>query len=606
MKDKRKPACFYHPGKPGTVSCAECGKPLCASCGLPSDDGAFHCPDCAAVGSPEPTLDFSGDIRPAGFCLRATVGIAEFCALVWVIYVLFPSGGSAASRIAYQMFSVAGFFSYYLFPVVMFGATPLGKAAGLFVIDFRGEPVSYSSAVVRTGYLALSILAIVPLLGYIAAAWDKHKRGWHDKMAGTLVVTYNSGPKNRAGVAALAVILALFAVWYPNLVSTLTGALERAFPMTETTAAVFEPVWEKSLRPDSAAPAFDGERIVAIENGTAVAHEIESGMKTWEAEAAGAQGIYNYPGSPLFILDTEAEDGARRIIAISRFDGAIAWSVEAGYISELSLSFGSRGIYMAADGDAAMLTRSGKIKWRKAIGALSAPVEAQRRVLVNVEDGERYGTAMLDVRTGKEVAFFEGALAVAPVGRNDYLLSGDDGTLLVDVLRGKRKWAADVQAAARNREVYHDDVLNLASGAVFKKDGKTAYVYPDGCLFAGGFEQAAALSCGGRENLVVIHRKLGRALGRARIPAFTEVLPAGEDAASQYLVALRSSEGGMTGVSIVKLDKNYQIKGFFHLGQFAKPPLIRYMPDGRWFVVITDTGYGVYRVSEKRVQSKDN
>ncbi|MCB0211915.1 MAG: RDD family protein, partial [Anaerolineae bacterium] len=67
------------------------------------------------------------------------------------------------------------------------GQTPGKMATGIKVIKTDGSPVPFGSALVRwLGYL----LGAIPLgLGFLWIAFDSKRQGWHDKMAGTYVVS---------------------------------------------------------------------------------------------------------------------------------------------------------------------------------------------------------------------------------------------------------------------------------------------------------------------------------------------------------------------------------------------------------------------------------
>jgi uncharacterized RDD family membrane protein YckC len=68
------------------------------------------------------------------------------------------------------------------------GRTPGKMLFGLQVISTEGAPISYGIAFLRAvGYLVSNLLFIFPL-GFIWVAFDKRKQGWHDKIAGTVVI----------------------------------------------------------------------------------------------------------------------------------------------------------------------------------------------------------------------------------------------------------------------------------------------------------------------------------------------------------------------------------------------------------------------------------
>lgn len=69
-------------------------------------------------------------------------------------------------------------------------ATPGKMAVGIKVVDAKtGNAMSFGQAIGRyVGYF----ISTIPLgLGFIWAAFDPRKQGWHDKLAGTVVVHVN-------------------------------------------------------------------------------------------------------------------------------------------------------------------------------------------------------------------------------------------------------------------------------------------------------------------------------------------------------------------------------------------------------------------------------
>lgn len=66
-------------------------------------------------------------------------------------------------------------------------ATPGKILFSLKVLDEKtGQPITLTQSVIR--YLGYFASTIVLLLGFIWVAFDRKKQGWHDKMAGTVVV----------------------------------------------------------------------------------------------------------------------------------------------------------------------------------------------------------------------------------------------------------------------------------------------------------------------------------------------------------------------------------------------------------------------------------
>ncbi|MGY1457564.1 RDD family protein [Luteimonas sp. A534] len=74
-------------------------------------------------------------------------------------------------------------------------ATPGKMAVSARVVDARtGNPMSVGQAIGR--YIAYFVSTIPLFLGIIWVAFDPKKQGWHDKLAGTVVVrAQNRGPE---------------------------------------------------------------------------------------------------------------------------------------------------------------------------------------------------------------------------------------------------------------------------------------------------------------------------------------------------------------------------------------------------------------------------
>ncbi len=97
------------------------------------------------------------------------------------------------------------------------GRTPGKRLLGLQVVSVTGESISFGTAFLRSvGYLVSSL---VFCLGYLWVAFDRRKQGWHDKIAGTVVIIRepqgneagisipdsSSGPQNPAGFGCIPV-----------------------------------------------------------------------------------------------------------------------------------------------------------------------------------------------------------------------------------------------------------------------------------------------------------------------------------------------------------------------------------------------------------------
>lgn len=79
------------------------------------------------------------------------------------------------------------------------GATPGKMAFNAVIVDAKtGAKPSGGTYVVR--YLGYIPSILVLGLGFLWVAWDPQKRGWHDMLAGTIVVRPRHGLRTRDGV----------------------------------------------------------------------------------------------------------------------------------------------------------------------------------------------------------------------------------------------------------------------------------------------------------------------------------------------------------------------------------------------------------------------
>jgi uncharacterized RDD family membrane protein YckC len=71
-----------------------------------------------------------------------------------------------------------------------------GTTVGCIVLNLKvvrldGQPLSFAVALVRA--LAAAFGAVVMFLGFFWILWDKEQQGWHDKIAGTVVIRLPRG-----------------------------------------------------------------------------------------------------------------------------------------------------------------------------------------------------------------------------------------------------------------------------------------------------------------------------------------------------------------------------------------------------------------------------
>ncbi len=102
----------------------------------------------------------------------------------WIAELTHPSRLSFMTLLETILLIAISIFYFTFFHGVK-GRTPGKMLLGLQVLSTEGTPLGFGIAFLRSvGYMVSSILC----LGFIWAAFDRRKQGWHDKIAGTVVI----------------------------------------------------------------------------------------------------------------------------------------------------------------------------------------------------------------------------------------------------------------------------------------------------------------------------------------------------------------------------------------------------------------------------------
>lgn len=146
-------------------------------------------------------FDPDEELEYVGFWLRVWASIIDS---VLVLAVTLPVLMAVYGRVYFEsrgwLHGPADFLISYLLPAIAIvafwhfrQATPGKMAIGARVVDARtGAAPSVAQCIGR--YLGYYVSIIPFFLGMIWVGFDPKKQGWHDKLAGTVVVR----PKNRA------------------------------------------------------------------------------------------------------------------------------------------------------------------------------------------------------------------------------------------------------------------------------------------------------------------------------------------------------------------------------------------------------------------------
>jgi uncharacterized RDD family membrane protein YckC len=155
-------------------------------------------------------VDITVPLRPAGFVSRMVAFMIDQILLIMVLLVLTASatilsesfrlndliGDQDRTVLINAFLAGAGSLILNLLYYVGFwrlaGQTPGKALLGLLVIRTDGRRISLWQAVVRwIGYWISGIL----FMGYLWILVDNRRQGFHDKLAGTLVVYYGLDPR---------------------------------------------------------------------------------------------------------------------------------------------------------------------------------------------------------------------------------------------------------------------------------------------------------------------------------------------------------------------------------------------------------------------------
>ena len=131
----------------------------------------------------------------AGFWIRCYATFIDILAML--LFISVPLTLIYGAAYWQNNHGILGFWDVFLGYIVPFvatiwlwttlGATPGKLVAKLKIVDAEtGSKLSIGQAFIR--YIAYIPAMLVFFLGFIWVAFDKKKQGWHDKIAGTVVI----------------------------------------------------------------------------------------------------------------------------------------------------------------------------------------------------------------------------------------------------------------------------------------------------------------------------------------------------------------------------------------------------------------------------------
>jgi uncharacterized RDD family membrane protein YckC len=134
-----------------------------------------------------------GQYQYVGFWLRFGASLIDTLITTPVavgagyLVTMIPGSAGLATDATNFVFNFVAIPCYFILFWIWYQATPGKMALGMRIVDAKtGRPASTGQLVGR--YFAY-ILSSLPLCaGFLWVAFDERKQGWHDKLAGTVVV----------------------------------------------------------------------------------------------------------------------------------------------------------------------------------------------------------------------------------------------------------------------------------------------------------------------------------------------------------------------------------------------------------------------------------
>lgn len=132
--------------------------------------------------------------------LLPLVAYLPLVVVVWPVSTMEPSSGAltAVGLTAVAVYTaLMGYMAYALVQLGQ-GRSPGKKLLGLRVISLEtGRPAGFWRMMLRD-VVGKWVSAVVLYLGFLWAIWDEKHQGWHDKIAGTVVVSENAASEDAA------------------------------------------------------------------------------------------------------------------------------------------------------------------------------------------------------------------------------------------------------------------------------------------------------------------------------------------------------------------------------------------------------------------------
>lgn len=164
--------------------------------------------------SPSSTV-LSGDWYKATILRRWAAALIDGLILLPVQLVFYFIASSSEDLGWMQYLSSVIFYVYSVYFVWKYGATLGKKWLKIRVVRTDGSNLTLFQAILRE-VIGKFISSLVLSLGYFWALWDKNRQTWHDKIAGTYVVTKlpNDGKNSKSFIVVFLILVVLMVLLF--------------------------------------------------------------------------------------------------------------------------------------------------------------------------------------------------------------------------------------------------------------------------------------------------------------------------------------------------------------------------------------------------------
>lgn len=213
-----------------TVACAQCGAENPA-------DGRF-CVACDELLVAAPGAEGAAKLALANPTQRLIAAIIDGILLGIAVRIMrqFPLGGSLATVM---------WLGYFVYFTGSTGQTIGKRVMGIQVRKADGRPLEFGGAAIRE-VIGKFISGLIFGLGYLWMLWDGRSQGWHDKLAGTVVVKTSGDHKLPRPVRQLRRSVEAWNVPSTDIRQTIRTSIDQA--LTTSSDAIAS--WAQRERPD--------------------------------------------------------------------------------------------------------------------------------------------------------------------------------------------------------------------------------------------------------------------------------------------------------------------------------------------------------------------